>query len=449
MPAPKIEPAAGSLTTYSVVGPESARPSRDYCPPSVALLTGGFDRPYTYGLATALAAAGTSVEIIGSDQLDFPEFHTTPRIRFLNLRGDQTASASFPVKVIRVVAYYLRLLRYAVTARPRIFHILWNNKFQTIDRTALMLFYKALGKRLIVTAHNINQARRDGRDSRWNRLTLRVQYLLADRIFVHTEGMQERLCDWFRISKGKVRVIPFGINNSVADTHITSVEARAALGLGPDDRVILFFGSIRPYKGLEYLVEAFRSLAAADARYRLVIAGAPHFGDAGYSDQVRTAVAASGCAQRISLRIEYVPDEQIELFFKAADLLVLPYRDISWSGVLVLAYTLGLPVVATDVGAMREEVDEGRTGFLCRPADPGALAAAIAKFFTSSLYLDSATARNELREYSRRRYGWSAVTGAMRSEFERLVATSDGEGTSPSSRSGPASCRSGGGAQDA
>src|SRR6185369_5709657 len=97
---------------------------------SVGLLTGGDDKSYALGLTESLVARGVSVDFIGSDKLDGPELHNTPRIRFLNLRGDQRENVPRSRKAVRVLTYYVRLLKYAATAQPRIFHILWNNKFE-------------------------------------------------------------------------------------------------------------------------------------------------------------------------------------------------------------------------------------------------------------------------------------------------------------------------------
>src|SRR5580704_214357 len=116
-----------------------------------------------------------------------------PGVNFLNLRGDQRPNAGFVTKVFRILTYYSKLIAYAASARPKIFHILWNNKFETFDRTLLMLYYKFLRKRVVLTAHNVNKRRRDSRDSLLNRLTLRIQYQLADHIFVHTERMKAEL----------------------------------------------------------------------------------------------------------------------------------------------------------------------------------------------------------------------------------------------------------------
>ncbi len=96
------------------------------------------------------------MDIIGSDELDCPEFHGHEGVSFLNLRGDQRPDACVMAKALRLSMYYVGLIRYAVTARPRIFHILWNNKFEYFDRTLLMLYYKLLGKRIVLTVHNVN-----------------------------------------------------------------------------------------------------------------------------------------------------------------------------------------------------------------------------------------------------------------------------------------------------
>ena len=157
----------------------------------VSLLTGGADRPYVVGLGPALISKVAALDLIGSDDLDCPQFHGEPKVRFLNLRGSQRSDASVVRKVFRVSMYYARLIRYVSTAKPRIFHILWNNKFELFDRTLLMLFYRLLRKRVVLTVHNVNAGRRDFRDTRINRLTLGIQYRLTHHILVHTQKMKQ------------------------------------------------------------------------------------------------------------------------------------------------------------------------------------------------------------------------------------------------------------------
>src|SRR5205807_9764215 len=114
----------------------------------------------------------------------------------------------------------------------------------------------------------INAGKRDLKDSFINRLTLKIQYRLADHIFVHTEKMKCELRDDFGIREQAITVIPFGMNNTVPDTRLTPEQARLRLGIWGGERTILFFGTIRPYKGLVGLVAAFERIVAKDANYR-------------------------------------------------------------------------------------------------------------------------------------------------------------------------------------
>jgi glycosyltransferase involved in cell wall biosynthesis len=375
----------------------------------VCLLTGGDDPPYAIGMASALAGQGINVDFIGGDKLDRPELHRIPLVRFLNLRGNQNEDAPLRGKVVRILAYYLRLTKYVVRSKPRIFHILWNNKFEHFDRTLLMLYYRLFGKRIILTAHNVNIRKRDGRDNWLNRLSLGVQYRLCHQILVHTAAMKDELVTDFGIPSSRVSVIPFGINNICPDTKLGRREARARIGVGPGEKVLLFFGQIAPYKGLEYLISAFSEIAKRDADYRLLIAGKVKKGHTAYWTEIEKSIAASGIRRQIIARIEHIPDEEVEWHFKSADVAVLPYVAIFQSGVPFLSYAFGLPVIVTDVGSLRDDVIDGETGFVCRARDATDLARAIAQYFASDLYQNLETHRARIRILAGERHSWTKV----------------------------------------
>jgi D-inositol-3-phosphate glycosyltransferase len=382
----------------------------------VGLLTGCQDRPYAFGLAMALVDKGVYLDIIGSDGEDSPELHITPNLRFLNFRGNQQ-DLQVREKLSKLALYYARLIRYAARRKPKMLHILWNNKIEIFDRTILMLYYKMQGKKIALTAHNVNQARRDAKDSYLNRLTLRIQYRLCDHIFVHTQKMKDELCQDFGITERAVTVIRHPLNNAFPDTDLAPVEAKRILGLRDNEKAILFFGRIRPYKGIEHLLDAFQLLAAKHMNYRLIIAGEPKKGSEAYRDQIQQTVEREFKLNQIILKIQFIPDEEMELYLKAADVLVLPYKEIFQSGVLFLAYSFGLPVVATDVGSFREEIVEGCTGFLCQPGDPAELARAIETYFASGLYRNLGTRRQEIKDYAQFHHSWDAVAELTRNAY--------------------------------
>jgi len=417
---------AESCTT-SPAGPQSSpsshRPSVVGHPAScVALLTGGGDKPYALGMATALTSAGVDVDFIGSDDLKVPELLTNSRIQFRNLRGDQRSDVSLPAKTLRVLIYYARLISYAATAKPKLFHILWNNKFQLLDCTLLMLYYRLLGKRIVFTAHNVNAGKRDENDSWLNRMSLKIHYGLCNHIFVHTEGMKSEMISEFGIPEIKVTVIPFGINNSVPNTGLSTIEAKRQLGISSGDKTLLFFGNIAPYKGLEYLVAAFMQLLKDDPSYRLLVVGKPK-GPSGYWKQIQETIANSCVRDRVIEVIEYVPDEATELYFKAADVIILPYAYVFQSGVLFLGYSFGLPAIASDVGNLKEEIIEGETGFVFKPRDSADLAQKIEKYFKSDLSRNLDTKRSEIKGYANERYSWDKVAAITTTTYSHLLAS--------------------------
>src|ERR1700743_1422424 len=314
------------------------------------ILTGCQDRPYAYGLAMALVAKGVRVELIGSDEIDSAELHRTQQLQFINLRGRLTQYDGAAKKLWLFVVYYLRLIGYVMRSKPKVLHILWNSKFEYFDRTLLMIYFKLCGKKISLTAHNVNQARRDNKDSLLNRLTLKIQYQLTDHIFVHTQRMKDELCEDFSVIPDAVTVIRHPVNDAFPDTDLTPLKAKEQLGIAADEKAILFLGRLRPYKGIEHLLAGFKQVVSTESGYRLIIAGAPNKGNEDYVDQIREMVSKDFTGSQIILRVKFIPDEEMELYLKAADVMVLPYKDIFQSGILFLSYSFGLPVVATDVG---------------------------------------------------------------------------------------------------
>jgi len=403
---------------------ESSRECRDPATErkvKIGLLTGGQDPHYAFGLAMALVATGIGVEVIGGDSEDLPEMRATPGLRFLNLYGNRQGVGAIR-KIQTLALSYARLMRYAAATEAKTLHILWNNRFEVFDRTLLMLYYKLLGKKVVFTAHNVNAGRRDSKDSWLNRVTLEMQYRLADHIFVHTEKMKKELFDQFHIDERAVTVIPYGLNNAVPDTDLTSRQARERLGIRDGERAILFFGAIKTYKGLEHLVAAFQRLASTDQRYRLIIAGERKKGCEEYFRKIEMAIEHDESRSRIIQRIEFIKDQETELYFKAADVAVLPYTEIFQSGILFLTYSFGLPAIATDVGSFRDDIVEGKTGFICKACDPDDLAATIQRYFESDLFQHLEQRRLEIRDFARSRHSWEVVGNMTRDVYSGLLA---------------------------
>ncbi len=386
----------------------------------VSLLTAGRDKPYAFGLATELVSKGVILDVVGGDEFHFEDLPHTPGLNFLNLKGDQRSDASFRNKAFRVLKYYFKLVRYTATAKPPIFHILWNNKFELVDRTLLMLFYRLLGKKILFTAHNVNAGKRDSSDTFVNRLTLRIQYRLAHQVFVHTAKMKDELMTEFGVPADRITIIPFGINNAVPITSLSQSEARQRLGIAAGKKTILFFGHIAPYKGLEYLVSAFKSLSGERDDLCLIIAGGPKNCET-YWNGIQEMTSAGEREGKILLRPQFIPDADTEVYFKAADVLVLPYTHVYQSGVLFLGYSFGLPALAADVGSLGEDIVEHETGFLFKSKNSVDLAKTIERYFASDLFRELTVRRPRIRAFANERHSWEEVGKLTVGVYSRVL----------------------------
>jgi glycosyltransferase involved in cell wall biosynthesis len=190
----------------------------------------------------------------------------------------------------------------------------------------------------------------------------------------------------------------------------TRAEARAALHLPADCRLVLFFGFIKPYKGVGHLIDAAGDLKARFGDgIRILIVGDIYGKKQPYLDRI----AASGAEDIIQMVDGFVPDETVEDYFLAADVAVLPYVSATQSGIVQIAYNYDLPVVTTSVGGLPEVVLDGRTGFIVPPEDSAALAGAVIRFFDENRAQNFAAGVAAEKE----KYSWDRMAVAV----ERLA----------------------------
>jgi D-inositol-3-phosphate glycosyltransferase len=202
---------------------------------------------------------------------------------------------------------------------------------------------------------------------------------------------------------------------------MASADAKRMLGIADSDKTILCYGQIAPYKGLDYLIAAFAEVLKGDGSYRLIIAGKPKWNQT-YWSQIKQQIRDNGVQHRIIERIEHVPDEETEVYFKAADVLVLSYTQVFQSGVLFLGYSFGLPAIVADVGSLKEQIVEGETGLVAKPHDSLNLARTIEKFFSSELFRERDARRVRIRDYANERYSWSKVAAITTKVYSNLLS---------------------------
>jgi glycosyltransferase involved in cell wall biosynthesis len=312
--------------------------------------------PYDRALAGALAAAGADVELLTSRALygdPAPPDGFALREHFYRraTAGERGAAAR---RLWRAAEHLPGMLR---ARRPDadVVHYQW------LTAEPVDAFLLARGVPRVFTAHNV--LRRDA--GRMHQLGARALAGRVDALIAHTQAGARELVDRYGAAAERVHVIPHG-----AFEHLTRQPREAPL---PDELaavegpVILSFGIVRPYKGIDVLLEAFAGLEGAE----LWIVGRPLMDTA----PLRAAAELAGGTVRFVER--FVTDAELPAYFRRADVVALPYRRIDQSGVLYTALAFGKAMVLSDVGGFGELAREHKAARLVRPEDPAALRAAL------------------------------------------------------------------------
>ena len=248
----------------------------------------------------------------------------------------------------------------------------WWTPFWALPYTAVLARLRRAGYgRVLFLCHNVVGHEHERLHRCASRLVLR-----QGRAFI-VHSPEEATALSALIPGARVRWTPHPTYGELSRSRISRPEAQRCLGLsGP---LLLFFGLVRPYKGLSDLLAALPTVLARRPVTLLVVG---EFWEP-LSVYQRQA-AALGVERAVRFVDRYVPNEEIPLYFAAADLVVLPYRSATGSGVGQLALGCGRPVVATRTGSLAYTIEDGFTGYLVPPADPLALAEAILRFLALS-----------------------------------------------------------------
>lgn len=181
---------------------------------------------------------------------------------------------------------------------------------------------------------------------------------------------------------------------------IAKEEARRILGLEPNDRYVLFFGFIRAYKGLDLLLEAMGDSRVREAGIKLIVAGEFYGDSKPYMEQIERL----GIKDSTLLFTEFIPDDKVNLYFRACDIVVQPYKSATQSGVAQIAFHFEKPMIVTNVGGLAEIVPDGKVGYVVEP-QPGQIADAIIRYFDGNHEQEFTEGVRE----EKKKYSWSKM----------------------------------------
>lgn len=358
------------------------------------------------GQMVALQDLGAKPLLVGSDSwMLAPEI--VPRIAvFRGTHGPRSRLRKGAAYVVSLARLLMRIRR----SRPDVVH--WQFTELPIADVLTMLAIRGLGIPQVYTAHELLpwSARRH---HRW--LFSRL-YGVVDATVVHNEDQRAEIIRRFSVDSAKVHVAPLGDYALFATPELPQAQARAQLGLSVDAPIALFFGTIRPSKGLEVLLGAWAIVAPNIPEALLLVVGKPYKGLD--SSQTMAQIQTLGIEGSVWTRFEQVNPDDTNLYYGAADVVVLPYHEIGTSGVLRYAYNSARPVIATSVGEHGARIVAGQTGHLVPAGNPSALADVLVKALADRPTLRSMG--EDARAYAAANFKWVDPAREMLRIYEDL-----------------------------
>jgi glycosyltransferase involved in cell wall biosynthesis len=368
------------------------------------------------GVAAYTGHIVTEIDAIDSVDLEFIDF-TSLYPRFLYPGGDPVDPSGRKlelkrVTVRRLLAWYnpLTWIWAGLTLRGQVVHAQWWTHALAPIYLVVLGLARLRGRRVVLTVHNV--VPHDS--SRWQQMLYKMVMRLADHFVVHAQRNVNALTALHHRAAGKTSVIPHGPNTGPREGAQGKPEARQALGLAGSDHILLAFGNIRPYKGLDVLLRATRRVLDAGRNVTLVVAGQP-WGD---FEPYHKLIADLRLERHVRMHLGFIPEADISTFFAAADLAVYPYLQFdAQSGAAIDALAHGVPAVVSDVGGLPDLVPDRRA--VVPPNDPAALADALVSL------LDDGALRERLARDSQRlaqELGWDRIAARTARLYQTLLA---------------------------
>lgn len=224
----------------------------------------------------------------------------------------------------------------------------------------------------------------------------------TDYFIAQSESVEKDLLKF--VPEAKYKRVPLPMFSLFKD-RIPKAEAKKILNI-TDEKVIMFFGYIRPYKGLHILIDAMKILKTK-LNLRLLICG-EFYGD---EQKYRAQMKEAGIEPVTTVYSDYIPNEKVHLYFSTADVVVQPYVSATQSAIAQMAYFFSSPIIATNVGALPEVVIHEKSGLIVPPNDPAALADAILRFYNEKMEQKLMAGAGE----ERKKYTWEAMAEAIES----------------------------------
>ena len=361
---------------------------------------------YLFGQARGLIENGVNVSLYTNSST------TNPKIQSLGFYQFYQNIFNSSNKLISLIRYLLGSIRSHFHARLNscnIFH------YHLFGASSLVLFNMFLAKllfgKIVVTIHDVRSFSSNAESVFYTRLI----YFLTDSILTHNRFSRKEIVRYHKSLDKKITIIPHGNYLPFIDLHEDQEESRLKLGIDLDKKVLLFFGMIKKVKNLDLLLLAMPEIIKRNSKVILLIAGKPWKDDFSYYQEIIDRLKIhNNCV----LNIKFIAHQDVKHYYCATDIVILPYKEIYQSGVLMMSLCFGKPVVISDLDSFKEIVNDQETALFFKSGDTSSLSNVINSALENHDLLEKV--RTQGFELVKTKYSWIEIGRQTRDAYYKI-----------------------------
>lgn len=359
---------------------------------------------YDFGLCKAISDEGVSVTLYTCDETTLDNKHP---FNFIVKKFYRRIYGSAP-KIIRGIRYVIGTLKTLSHAQKSGSSLVHFHVYHFANREFLnFLLFKWSGFKIVATIHDVESFEDFGKKinkSKYRKFEKRI-----DRVIVHSQFAFDSLTKYFtQFPKEKIHLVPHGDTDFIYPINCSPSEARTKLNLPQDKKLILFFGQIKKVKGVDVLLKAYTKVREKIADTQLVIAGSPWKMETGELEKI---IHQHHLEKDCVLNFSFIPNELVPYYYKATDLVVLPYRKIYSSSVLTRSLDYGAAIITSDLDTFRRIIVPGENGLLFQSENDTDLAEKIIDLLQNPSLIE--TLRANAKKTIEDNFSWQVIGRQM------------------------------------
>jgi len=364
---------------------------------------------YLFGQAEGLLNNDVEISLYTNNETQPPEING---LKFFTFYKDIFKSKSIVFSGIKWIIGTVFSVFHARFSGISIFHfhIFYTNLLVLFN----LLFVKILFGKVVLTVHDVNSFSNSSNSSN-SSIICQLIYKLTDRIITHNEFSKSEILNVNANLSPYISIVPHGNYTPFINIQYDKEKSRAQLGIPNNSRVLLFFGMIKKVKGLEILLSALNDVVRQNPDVLLVIAGKPWKNDFSAYQEI---IDKNNLSEYILLHNKFIDQEDVEHYYCASDLVVLPYKKIYQSGVLMMTLSYERPALVSDLPPLKEVISDNENGFLFKTENISDLAAKLNGILSDEVLMEQVRVKGT--KLIKKKYDWVEIGRLTKQAYQSV-----------------------------